>query len=132
MGKINAMIKGIGTDIVKVSRIGDMMARHSSRFLGRVFTPREILQASNYKPEKQYFAARWAAKEAFSKALGTGIGEKCAWLDINVVSDLNGRPSLEISGTALETAKLKGIENIQVSISHEDNYAIAFVVLEGD
>ena len=126
------MIKGIGTDIVKVSRIGDMMARHSTRFLGRVFTPQEILQASNCKPEKLYFAARWAAKEAFSKALGTGIGEKCAWLDINVVSDPNGRPSLEISGTALETARKKGVENIQVSISHEDNYAIAFVVLEGN
>ena len=126
------MIKGIGTDIVKVSRIGDMITRHSSRFLARIFTPQEILRASNCKPNHQYFAARWAAKEAFSKALGTGIGEKCAWLDINVVNDENGRPSLEISGTAMETARQKRIENIQVSISHEENYAVAFVILEGN
>lgn len=126
------MIAGIGTDIVKVSRIERMMENHSAKFIERIFTASEIGHAPVSGLSAGYYAGRWASKEAFAKALGCGIGENCGWLDINVSNGNDGRPHMEISGKALETAKKKGMRSVFISISHEKEYAIAFVVIEGD
>jgi holo-[acyl-carrier protein] synthase len=124
------MILGIGTDIVEIARIKDMLDKHYETFIKRVYTECERLKDAKRADLPQYYAGRWAAKEAFSKALGCGIGENCYWQDINVVNDELGRPSLEISGKAAEFAAKLKVEYIHVSISHEKEYATATVILE--
>ncbi len=125
------MIIGTGIDIVELDRIESSLARHGDRFVERVFTSREQeLATSRRKTAAQFYAGRWAAKEAMAKALGCGFGEHCGWLDIEVVNDGPGKPHIELSGQAAATAERMGIEQLHVSISHEKTYACAFVIAE--
>jgi holo-[acyl-carrier protein] synthase len=124
------MIKGIGTDIVEVKRISKILLKHGESFLVRVFTKNELKMGKSRKNSAAFFAGRWAAKEAFSKALGTGIGEKCYWTDIEISNDTQGNPVCRISGNAKKTAKQMEISKIHVSISHEREYACSTVILE--
>ncbi len=122
------MIKGIGVDICSISRMKELCLNR--RFKNRVFTPEE----QQYADKRGVFSASslagmFAAKEAFSKAVGTGIG-KVSFLDIEVAHEKSGEPRIKIYGNAKEVADNIGVEHIFVSISHENDNAIAIVFLE--
>jgi len=116
-----------GVDIIEVARIEQAAARHGERFYRRFFTA-----AERERCEGRFtaFAARFAAKEAVSKALGTGIGDM-NWTDIEIVNDERGRPELKLHGAAVEIAQHLGIREWSLSLSHTHEHAIAFVVATG-
>ena len=124
-------IIGIGTDIIEVSRIGEMIEKHDEIFLLRVFTPGEIEYCSGRKAAMQHYAGRWAAKEAGLKALGTGWAKGIQWTDIEVINLMGGKPELHIHGTALQLSTEMGIDHMQISISHCRAYSVAYVVAVG-
>lgn len=124
------MIVGIGTDIARIARIREAIARHAGAFLSHIFTEEEQAEADGRKSLEQYYAGRWAGKEALSKALGCGIGEKCLWLDIKIMNNADGQPQIFLSGKTAETAEKLSVKNIHISISHEKKYACSTVVLE--
>jgi holo-[acyl-carrier protein] synthase len=121
------MIQGIGIDIIEIDRIRDIIERHGDRFLDRVFTAGEIAYCSSKKIPFQHFAARFAAKEAFSKAIATGWRGEFRWKDIEVSNNEMGRPSVTVHGNL---AGSLGIEKVHISLSHSDNAVVAFVVIE--
>jgi holo-[acyl-carrier protein] synthase len=122
------MIVGLGTDIIEVVRIGEMIERHGEIFLQRVFTESEIRYCSARKHAIQHYAGRWAAKEAVMKTLGTGFSKGVGWRDIEVASRRSGQPYIELTGGALETARGMGIDEVLISISHCRAYATASAV----
>ncbi len=131
------MILGIGNDIVDITRIEKALARHKGRFEERCFTPIERAKAESRRGAKthtQTYAKRFAAKEACAKALGCGIAKGISWQDIGVVNDDEGRPSLELSGEALECLERltpAGMEaRVHLSLSDEPPLAQAFVIIE--
>ena len=124
------MIFGIGTDIADCARVGAIYAKHGHHFVKNILTPAELERMAELKDPKEYIAGRWAAKEAFSKALGTGMCAECAFVEIEVLSDERGKPFVKLYAATAETAKRLGITRIHVSISHERELATAFVVLE--
>ncbi len=124
------MISGIGTDIVEVCRIQAMLDEHEDIFLNKIFNHDELEESHRRNDRAQYFAGRWAAKEALAKALGCGFGKDCEWKDITIVNSGNGKPVLSLAGKALRTSQKAGVMNIHVSISHEKHYACASVVVE--
>ena len=119
-------MKAIGVDIIETERVARSIARFGDRFLKRVYTDRELAYCNG---RINSLAARWAAKEATAKALGTGIGAM-SWREIEVVSLLNQRPMLQLHGAAATLAAELGLSEFAVSLSHTKNYAIAFVVGE--
>lgn len=123
------MIHGIGCDLVRVERIRRLLDTNE-RFVTKVFTPTEILYCSSKADPAQSFAVRFAAKEALMKALGTGWSEGISWQEIEVVAKENGRPELKLSGHTKSLLERRGAFRIQVSLSHEKEFALAFVVLE--
>jgi holo-[acyl-carrier protein] synthase len=124
------MIVSTGIDIAEVYRIKETIAR-TPRFAERVFTDAEKAYCeSKGAAAAQSYAGRFAAKEAFLKALGTGWRGKVAWREIEVVLDENGAPSLNISGAAKELLDLTGATAMHVSISHTTDHAVAQVILE--
>jgi len=126
------MIVGIGTDIVQLARLEAAVGRHGERFLQRYLTTAER-QAGTARGRGAlpYYAGRWAAKEAAAKALGCGIGGDCGFHDLRVDNAPAGGPELHLHGAAADTAAARGVRRVHLSISHEADYAIAFVVLEG-
>jgi holo-[acyl-carrier protein] synthase len=116
-----------GVDLVQIQRIAVLLDRYGERFTRRVFTDRE-LAACRQRPDR--LATRFAAKEAVSKALGTGIG-RVSWREIEVVNDPAGRPELVLSGQAAELAAELGLREWAISLSHSREQAIAFVVAAG-
>ncbi|HEY3364494.1 MAG TPA: holo-ACP synthase [Symbiobacteriaceae bacterium] len=122
------MIFGIGVDIIEVHRVSHSVARFGDKFLGRVFTPGEIADCAGSGPTRdQRLAARFAAKEAALKALGTGLrGVK--WTDVEVVKDSLGKPSLRLWGQLRALAEQQGVTQLHVSLSHCKEYAMAQVV----
>jgi holo-[acyl-carrier protein] synthase len=124
------MILSIGIDIVEVYRIQQTIAR-TPRFAERVFTPRERAFCDGKgKAAFQSYAGRFAAKEAFLKALKTGWRGKITWQNIEVISDEGGAPSLNITGEAKNLLDDWGANNIHLSISHTTDHAVAEVILE--
>ena len=124
------MIYGIGTDLVMVKRIEEALERWGERFQSKVFTAGEIqycLQKRNPAPS---FAARFAAKEAFVKALGVGMRRGVHWKDVEVQRGPMGKPVLKISGRAREICQKEDIGGFFLSITHDDEYSSAMVVLE--
>jgi len=122
------LIRGIGTDIVQVERIRRVLERNPG-FVQKVFCPQEIAYCEARAAKAQSYAARFAAKEAVMKALGTGWAAGVNWQDIQVLSSDSGKPSLSLSGGALKTAQALGATSWQISLSHEKDYAVAFVIL---
>jgi len=114
----------VGVDIVSVSRIGRACARWGERFLTRIYTERELARYSERIPE---LAVRFAAKEAISKALGTGING-IGWREMEILSDRRGKPTVRLHGAALARAQELGLDEWAVSLSHSDSDAVAFVV----
>ena len=124
------MIVSIGIDIVEVYRIAETTTR-TPRFVERVFTPAEREYCdSKGAAAAQSFAGRFAAKEAFLKALQTGWRGKITWHDIEILSDEQGVPTLNVSGEASDLFKKTGASHMHVSISHTSEHAVAFVVFE--
>jgi holo-[acyl-carrier protein] synthase len=124
------MIYGIGFDLVQVSRIKDALRRWGERFQNKVFTPGEIRYCLEKKNPAPHFAARFAAKEAFVKALGIGIRRGVHWKDVEVQRGPLGRPVLKIHGRAVEICRNEGLENFFLSLTHDGDYSGAMVVLE--
>lgn len=120
---------GIGLDLVEVSRIRDLLERHGERFKARTFTAGEVAYCDRCADPAMHYAARFAAKEAAAKALGTGFADGVSWQDIEVLRADNGAPSLALHGGALDLAKSKGIMRMLVSLTHTKDTAAAQVVL---
>lgn len=125
------MILGTGVDIIEISRIEGVLDRHGDRFLNRVFIQDELKDyREGSQRSVQQLAGRFAAKEAFMKALGTGLTQGVSWRDISVLSKPTGAPYLKLTGRADELAGLRQVKATHVSISHSREYAVAMVVLE--
>ena len=122
---------GVGTDIVECLRIAQMIERHGELFIGRVYTPSEIDYCSIRKAATQHYAGRWAAKEAVLKAMGTCWARGIRWRDIEIRNDPGGKPSIELSGGALEACQRLGIEEMLISISHCRSHATAYALALG-
>lgn len=126
------MILGTGIDMVEIRRVEDSLARFGERFLHRVFTEGERAYCDERgQGRAQSLALRWAAKEAVSKALGSGIRRGVNFRDIEVTSDRLGRPSIALHGGAARVAKKKGIAAVHLSLTHDGPLAVAFAVAEG-
>ncbi len=125
------MIIGHGVDIVETARIKQMLGEHPERFLERCFTPGEQEDSKSSRRQLEHLAARFAAKEATLKALGTGWSQGIGWTDIEVVRAESGKPSLKITGRAAEIAAELGITVWHLSMSHVAATAIASVIAEG-
>jgi holo-[acyl-carrier protein] synthase len=123
-------VLGIGVDLVECARIERSLDRFSERFLHRVFTDGEIAYSQSMKFPARHFAARFAAKEALSKAFGTGIGKAMAWKDIDVRKKPSGEPFLVLEGGAKQLAAERGVKHALITLSHTDNHAMAMIVLE--
>ncbi|MBN2030270.1 holo-ACP synthase [bacterium] len=127
------MIYGTGIDFVEVERIKNIIDKHGDRFLRIIFTDSEIEKGnsgSSSGRQSQYFASRFAAKEALLKAIGTGLRKGFHWKDIEVVNNPMGKPHFVLRKNTLEVIQKNNISNIQLSISHTQNHAAAVVVLE--
>ena len=124
------MIYGIGVDLVDIKRLEKAIDRWGKRLINKIFTTREIDFCSRRPKSTPHFAMRFAAKEAFSKAIGLGMRKGIRWRDIEITQNLNGKPGLNISGKALEYCNKGGIEGWHVTLSDEADYCIAVVVLE--
>ena len=118
-------IYGIGIDVVEVDRIASAIERHGEPFLAKLFTLAERAYCGVQKRPELHYAARFAAKEAVSKALGTGIGSQAGWLDLEITRDPSGAPKLQLQGSAALFAKSQGITEIQISLTHAREYAAA-------
>ena len=124
------MIVGIGTDLAEVARIRQSVADYGDRFLNRVFTEIERQYAMRRKNFAERLAARFAAKEAGMKAIGTGWRKGVTWQDFEVVNEPSGRPTLRLSGAAAERAAQLGARRISLSLTHTAETASAVVILE--
>ena len=124
------MIVGSGIDLVEIGRIQQSMDRYGSRFLNRVYTGAEQAYCLRKRKAAESFAARFAAKEAGAKALGTGIRNGVSWLEIEVVSEASGRPTIQYHGRAAQFAARLGVSRAALSITHTADLAMASVVLE--
>lgn len=126
------MIFGIGTDIVEIDRIERLLSSAGERFLARIYTAEEREYCNKMARRAANYAARFAAKEAFVKALGTGFSQGISWRDISVRNESSGKPTLAISGKALEIMTATGITAVNVSLSHCQSHAVSIVTLEAD
>lgn len=124
------MLVGTGIDVVEIERIAASIERYGARFLDRIFTTEEIAYCQRKKNSAESFAARFAAKEAGAKALGTGIQRGVIWTEIEVRRAPGERPTLHFSGRALEMAEKLGVKHISLSLTHDRNSAMAAVHLE--
>jgi len=125
------MIFGTGIDIVNIERIESMMARWGNLFLGRVFTEREIVWCQQRTRPPECFAIRFAAKEAFLKAIGRGLRNGIQWTDIEVENDPLGKPLFSFHRKAKEVLETQQIQKALLTLSHERPYAVAHVILVG-
>jgi len=123
-------VLGIGVDLVENARIQHSLDRFGERFLQRVFTAGEIEYSQSMKYPARHFAARFAAKEAVSKAFGTGIGKAMGWKDIDVRRRESGEPYLVLEGGARKLAEERKVTKVLISLSHTENHAMAVVVME--
>jgi len=122
---------GTGVDLVECARIQRSIDRFGDRFLQRVFTDGEVEYSMSMKFPTRHLAARFAAKEAVSKAFGTGIGKAMGWRNIDIQKKPSGEPFLVLSGAARELATRRGVTAALVTLSHTEHHAVACVVLEG-
>ncbi len=122
-------MKGIGTDIVQIDRIRQVFAKQHQRFVQRLLTDNEQVQFSARKQSMSYLANRFAAKEAISKALGTGIAKGIRFVDIEVLSTSSGAPVVNLYGEAAERLSAIGGNQVLISLSDEKDYAVAFAAI---
>jgi holo-[acyl-carrier protein] synthase len=126
------MVVGIGIDVVEIARIRRLMERWQDRFLQRVFTEAELAYALRRHDPAQHLAARFAAKEATLKALGTGLSMGVRWREMEVRRGRGQPPQLELSGRTAELGEARGVRRLHVSLSHDAGLAVAQVLAEGE
>jgi holo-[acyl-carrier protein] synthase len=125
------MILGTGVDVVEIERLRKIIERQKDRFLSRVFTPEEQRFCNAHRDPAPHYAARFAAKEAVFKALGTGWAKGVTWLDVEVQRAGQDAPKLALKGEALKVSGNLGAHIYHLSLSHSENWAVAMVILEG-
>ena len=125
------MIVGIGTDVCSVERIERTLERFGERFVMRILTSEERVRFDRTRNKASHFAKRFAAKEAFAKALGTGIHAPFTWRSVTVTRDRRGKPGLRPSAALAEHLKAIGVTDFHLSLTDDAGVAVAFVVLEG-
>jgi len=123
-------VTGVGIDVVRVERFRRFLQEEKTALLKRLFTPAEQDYARSKRDPAPHLAARFAAKESFSKAMGTGFREGLSWKEIEVVHDPLGKPELVLTGRAAEMVRERRISSLQLSLSHDGDYATAVVVAE--
>ena len=128
----NHRVLGIGVDVVETARIQSSIDRFGDRFLRRVFTEAEIEYCHSMKYPARHLAARFAAKEAVSKAFGTGIGENMGWKEIEVKRKATGEPYIRLHGAARLHADQLKVTEVFASLSHSDNYSVANAVVTAE
>jgi holo-[acyl-carrier protein] synthase len=124
------MILGTGTDLCEVDRIREAAERYGSRFLERIYTPGEQAYVERKANRWERYAARFAAKEAGMKALGTGWRKGVRWQDFEVINLPSGRPTLRLHGVAKEIAEAQGVQKIHLSLTHTAQMALAIAIFE--
>lgn len=126
------MVLGIGTDLIEIDRIERSLARFGTRFLERIYTPLEITYCQRKRSgATESFAARFAAKEAGAKALGTGISRGVQWTEIEVRNLPGGQPTIRWHGRAADRAAALGVQTVHLSLTHSRALAMAVVLIEG-
>ena len=125
------MILGTGTDIISIARIRATLDRHGARFAQRILSDIELVALNDTKNPVAWLAKRWAAKEAFGKAAGSGILAPLTWAGIGIGHDDAGRPLFELSDAVAFHLQSRGVTRTHLSISDERDYAVAFVIFEG-
>jgi len=125
-------IIGIGTDIVEIARIEQMLARNPDRFAERILHQDELHRFADVAHKAAWLAKRFATKEALAKALGTGIGKEVRLQEIETTHDPRGKPLLQLHGVTLATATALGVTSLQLSVADERTHAVAFVILTGE
>ena len=125
------MIIGIGTDVVSIERIRGVLERHGERFVNRVLTAEERVRYERARDKASHLAKRWAAKEAFSKAIGTGIHPPFHWRAMGVGHDSKGKPLVQPTQAMAEHLATLGVTQAHLSLTDDAGVAVAFVVLEG-
>lgn len=126
------MILGVGNDILDVARVRRQIRSDGPDIREQLFTPGEIRYCEGKRYPARHYAARFAAKEAFFKALGKGQRDGLSWRDVEVIPDPAGKPEIVLSGEALRAAERLGVAHALLSLSHTANLAMASVILEGD
>jgi holo-[acyl-carrier protein] synthase len=124
-------VRGIGVDICKVERLAESLGRFGERMEKRLFTPGELEYAKRHQDPMPHLAARFAAKEAVSKALGTGMAGGVGWTQIEVVQPGGRQPTLTLTGVALERFSALGCTSSHLTLAHDGGLAVACVVIEG-
>lgn len=124
------MILGTGIDIIEVARIKASYEKYGERFVSRILHPGEISYCSSHRDPGPFLAARFAAKEAVSKAFGTGIGAQLSWQDIEVMRKESGEPYIVLHGRGQELLKSRGGRIVHISLSHTRDHATAIAILE--
>ena len=125
------MILGTGIDIIEVARIAASFEKFGERFVNRILLPDEIAYCRSHKNPAPFLAVRFAAKEAVSKAFGTGIGAQLGWTDIEIRHKESGEPFVVLHGKGRELFEGRGAKKLHVSLSHTEHYAAATAILEG-
>jgi holo-[acyl-carrier protein] synthase len=125
------MILGTGIDIIEVARIAASFEKFGERFVNRILLPDEIAYCRSHKNPAPFLAVRFAAKEAVSKAFGTGIGAQLGWQDIEIRRKESGEPFVVLHGKGRELLAARGAKIMHVSLSHTEHYAAATAILEG-
>lgn len=125
------MILGIGTDLIEVARIATAFEKFGERFAGRILLPDEIAYCRSHRNPAPFLAVRFAAKEAISKAFGTGIGSQLGWHDMEIRRHESGEPWVQLHGKGKLLFEARGARQLRVSLSHTQNYATAMALLEG-
>ena len=125
------MILGTGIDIIEVARIASSFEKFGERFLNRVLLPDETTYCLRHKNPAPFLAVRFAAKEAVSKAFGTGIGAQLGWRDMEIRRQESGEPFVVLHGLGAELFAARGARRLHVSLTHTENYAAATAILEG-
>jgi holo-[acyl-carrier protein] synthase len=124
------LILGTGIDLAEVTRVREAIERYGDKFVQRIYTPLEIAYVERKANKYERYAARFAAKEAGMKAIGTGWRKGVRWHDFEVVNLPTGRPTLRLHGVAAEVASKLGVERIHLSLTHTAEQGMAFVILE--
>lgn len=124
------MIVGLGLDIEEIGRVEQVLTRRGGAILKRLYTAREVAYCESHKKKFERYAARFAAKEATMKALGTGWRRGVRWRDIEVVNAPSGKPTLRLEGVARQIADALRVKNISLTITHSGNLAVAEVIFE--
>jgi holo-[acyl-carrier protein] synthase len=125
------MILGTGVDLAEVDRIRASIERYGVRFVHRIYTPREIAYVERKANQYERYAARFAAKEAGMKAIGTGWSHGVRWQDLEVANLPSGKPTLLLHGVAAQVAEKLGVKNVALSLTHTAALGMAHVILEG-